>query len=116
MKMIEIGNDGLLEANLILNQNCSRSFTVIHKDENGDVIDHSQSSGHLAIQKGKTTYSLDDTVVCGSSEIVVSISPDDIRDIKPGEYLWDFIVEMHNGENIRLIYGEAYMIDTYALD
>lgn len=114
--MIEIGNRGLAEAALIINQNCSLTFTIIHKDDGNDVIDHSQSVGHIALQKGKNTYRLDNTINCNDDNIVVSITPEDIVNIKPGEYLWDLIVEMQNGQVLRLLYGEAYIIDTYALD
>lgn len=114
--MIEIGNRGLLEAALIVNQNCTLSFTVIHKDKSNNVIDHSESVGHIALQRGKHTYKFFNAVQCGEDDIIVTITPDDIKDIKPGEYLWDLIVEMHGGEVLRLIYGDALLNDTYALD
>ena len=114
--MIEIGKRGLQEANLIIDQGCSESFTVIHKDDSGNVIDHSNSTGYIALQKGKNTYKFPNAVTCGASNIVVSLSGTDTKAIKPDEYLWDLIVVMQSGQSIRLLYGDAYVIDTYALD
>lgn len=114
--MMEIGNKGLAEANLMINQNCSLNFTVIHKDSNGNVIDHSQSQGYIALKRGKNSHKFPYAVHCGESNIGVSISPDDTKGISPGDYDWDLIVSMQSGEVLRLIYGEATLTDTYALD
>lgn len=37
--MITIGNEGLCKAKLVIPQGCSVSFSVIHKDDQAQVID-----------------------------------------------------------------------------
>ena len=114
--MSEIGPRGL-EADLVINQKCSLTFTVVHKDANGNVIDHSQSTGHVALSAGadKVFKRFDNAVTCTASNIVVSLSPEDTN-IRSGAWPWDLIIDTANGDTIRLIYGTAYVIDTYAKD
>ena len=114
--MIEIGNEGLKKARLIINQGCSLNFSVVHKDANNAVVDHSGSHGYIALQRGKSTYKFANAVTCGAENITVNITPSETRSIPPNDYNWDFIVEMQGDETVRLIYGEASVIDTYALD
>lgn len=114
--MIEIGQRGL-EADWIINQKCSQAFTVVHKDANGNVINHSRSHGHIALSAGpdRVLKRFDNAVTCTASNIVVSLTPED-TDIKAGEWPWDLIIDTASGESIRLVYGTAYVIDTYAKD
>ncbi len=116
---IEIGSQGLVKAKLTIPQGCSVSFTVIHKDDAGSTIDHSSSTGKLALQdregRTKKTYDLSSGVTCGSSSIVVSLPPAKTAEIPVGKYFWDLIVAKGT-EKIRLLYGDAEVVDTYALD
>lgn len=113
--MITIGDKGK-EALLIINQKCSLNFTITHTDKNGNAIDHSQSQGFIALQKGKNTYKFEDAVSCQSDKIVVNIPAEETENIAPDEYKWDLIINMQNGERVRLLYGDATVEDTYALD
>ena len=113
-----IGNDGLKKAKLIINQGCSRSFTITHKNSQGNIIDHSNSKGYLALHDDyrNRNVKLDDAVQCSSNVILVSIKPEDTEQLRPGEWSWDLVVEMQGGEKVRLLFGEAEVVDTYALD
>lgn len=111
-----IGNAGLINADLIINQGCSRSFTVIHEDDEGNIIDHTGSIGTIAIEKGNFIKKFNGAVSCGASAIAVTIDANDTKNLSLGEYDWDLIVRMTSGEVIRLIYGIATVTDTYALD
>lgn len=117
--MKQIGNTGLLEALLIVNQGCSLDFEVIHKDDNGNVIDHTGSQGRLVIknQSGRDIIAdFSDYITCAASNILVSIPSEATKDIRPGEYVWDLIVTMQHGDVIRMLYGPARIVDTYSLD
>lgn len=114
--MDEIGSPGH-EAKLIINQGCSRSFTVLHKDSQGNIIDHANSQGFLALHNDYNNRNIKlNSVECTAVNIIVSILPEQTEQLQPGEWSWDLIVEMQGGEKIRLLYGEAVVIDTYALD
>jgi len=115
---IEIGSKGLEEVNLIIPQETSLTFDVVHTTEDGDVIDHSESTAHMAFQsKDKTeTYQLDGCVSCGAESIKVSIPASASETMPIGKMVWDLIVTTVLGEQIRLCYGTVQITDTYALD
>ena len=115
---MDIGSDGLAEVNLTIPQVTSLTFDVVHKDEDGNVINHTNSVARMAIQTKdrKQTYVLDDCCVCGPEYIRVSIPPEESEKLPLGKMNWDMIVEMVGGENVRLCYGVARIVDTYAED
>ncbi len=115
---MEIGAKGLVEANIILPQSTSLTFDVVHKDESGEVIDHSGSTAHMAFQTrdAATTYDLDACCACSAERIRVMIPASTSETLPLGRMNWDLIVETAFGEQIRLCYGTANVVDTYALD
>lgn len=115
---MEIGSDGLAEVNLTIPQSTSLTFDIIHKDEDGNVIDHSSSTARMAIQTKDRSHTLvlDECCECGSERIRVTITPEISRSLPIGKMPWDMIVEMVGGEQPRLCYGTARIIDTYAED
>ena len=71
---MEIGSKGLMEANLIIPQGTSLTFTITHKDLNKQVIDHTQSSFHMAFQtKTKKTH-IDLSSCCTGNESGVTVT------------------------------------------
>lgn len=72
---MEIGSRGLTEANLIIPQGTSLTFTITHKGLDGQVIDHTQSSFHMAFQtKDKKTHiNLSSCCTGNESGVVVTI-------------------------------------------
>ena len=116
---MDIGSKGLVEVNLILPQATSLTFDVIHKDDEGTVIDHSESTAHMAMQtrdSSRTTYHLDSCCTCTAEFIRVAI-PASITETMPiGKMSWDMIVTTTYGDQIRLCYGIASVVDTFALD
>ena len=115
---MDIGSKGLCEVNLTIPQSTSLNFTVVHKDEAGDVVDHSGSTAKMAFQSrdGATTYDLSDCCACTSQAIAVNI-PKSVTDGLPlGKLVWDMIVQTQSGGSVRMCYGAVSIIDTYALD
>lgn len=115
---IEIGAKGLAEVNLTIPQDTSLTFTVVHKDEDGNTVDHSQSVANMAFQsKDRQTFAdLDACVTCQQDSIIVAIPASVSEDLPIGKMNWDIIVTMVSGEQIRLCYGAVSIVDTYALD
>ena len=120
--MVNIGSKGLVFANLTIPQGTSLAFDIVHKDENGEPIDHSGSTAHMAFQckdrqTGETTtYDMDSCCSCGEDGISVSIPASATADLPMGKMPWDLIVETALGEKVRLCYGNVSVVDTYALD
>ena len=113
----EIGSEGQ-EANIILPQGTSLNFSVVHKDEEGNVIDHSASVGHMAFQgkNGNPHWKLDDYVTCDAEAIYVRL-PGSLTDDGPvGKMRWDLIVDMSDGETVMLLHGTVSITDTCSLD
>ena len=115
---MDIGSKGLQEVNLTIPQATSLTFTVVHKDDQGQTIDHSGSTAAMAIQtKDKqTTYDMDAYCTCAESGIYVSLPSTATGALPLGKYNWDLIVTQSNGSVVRLCYGIAQVVDTYALD
>ena len=115
---MEIGGKGLADVNLTIPQNTSLTFDVVHTDDEGNVIDHSQSTLHMAIQTKdkKVTYVMDSCCTADSEKIRVSIPASQSEMIPLGKHNWDLLVTTELGEQIRVLYGNATVIDTYALD
>lgn len=115
---VEIGDKGLSEVNLTIPQATSLSFDVIHKGDDGTVIDHSESTARMAFQTKdkKNSWQLDSCVNCGADMIRVSIPPSMTETFPIGKMLWDLIVTTSIGEQVRLCYGLVTIVDTYAFD
>lgn len=114
---IEIGSKGLEEVNLTIPQATSLTFDVVHKlDGDDQVIDHSQSTAHMAFQNKNTTYVMDSCCVCTAEYIRVTIPASMTSDIPIGKMSWDLIITTALGEQVRLCYGKVSIVDTYALD
>lgn len=115
---MEIGGKGLAEVNLTIPQATSLTFDVVHKDEQGNVVDHSASTLHMAIQTkdGSETYQLDGCASATAERIRVSIPANSTEALPLGKMVWDLIAETTAGETLRLCYGAATVVDTYALD
>lgn len=114
-----IGGEGLENAKLVLVQNETRAFTVEHRDEEGHVVDHSQSTAKMAVVNTKTDefYDLSPCCTCAESVIYVDIPASTTAQIPIGKkYEWDIMVEASNGKVTRLVYGPAEVCDSYAFD
>ncbi len=114
----EIGSKGLSEVNLTIPQGTSLTFDVVHKTDEGEAIDHSGSTAHMAFQTKdkKTTYAMDSCVTCTDEHIRVTISATQTESMPLGKMVWDLIVTTTQGEQIRVCYGQVSIVDTYALD
>lgn len=114
----EIGSRGLAEVNLTLPQDTSLTFDVVHTDDSGNVIDHSGSTVHMALQSKdkKTTFVMDSCCSAMSELIRVSIPASVTEALPLGKMNWDMIVTTLLGEQVRVCYGNATIVDTYALD
>ena len=115
---MEIGSKGLQEVNLVIPQETTLTFDIVHKTEDGEVIDHSQSTAHMAFQSTdkKTTYPLDSCCDCSDERIRVTIPATVTESMPLGKMLWDLIVTTAFGEQVRVCYGKVSIVDTYALD
>ena len=115
---MEIGSKGLAEVNLTIPQDTSLTFDVVHEDDEGNVIDHSHSTIHMALQtKDKsTTYDMDSCCAGDADKIRVTIPASLTVDLPLGKLNWDMIVTTSLGEQVRACYGVATIVDTYALD
>lgn len=115
---IEIGGKGLVEVNLTIPQGTSLAFTIVHKDEEGNVIDHSQSEISMAFQSkdGATTYDLSQYCTGSASGVSASIPANYTEGLPKGKLVWDIFAAMDGGGTYRLAYGGVTVVDTYALD
>ena len=115
---MEIGSKGLQEVNLTIPQNTSLTFDVVHKTNEGEVIDHSASVLNMAFQSKdkKTPYDMDSCCSATSERIRISIPASATESLPLGKLLWDLIVTTQLGEQVRVCYGQVSIVDTYALD
>lgn len=114
----EIGSRGLAEVNLTIPQSTSLTFDVVHTDGSNHVIDHSQSTAHMAFQTKdkKTTWVMDSCCTCTDEMIRVTIPATMTEPLPIGKLKWDLIVTTALGEQVCVCYGSVTVCDTYALD
>lgn len=116
---MNIGSKGLLKADLVIPQGTSLGFSIVHKDEEGNVIDHSGSTVSMALQSKGGVSEADWSSYCTGSAAGIAVAVPDAAtaSLVPGKALvWDIIVTDSGGASTRLIYGDAQVVDTYALD
>lgn len=115
---MQIGNKGLEKVNLIIPQWTTLTFDIVHKTEEGDVIDHSNSDIHMKFESedGSLVHDLSSRCRADSEKIRVSIEQADTGSLPIGKMNWDIIVETPFQESIRIVYGSVEIVDTYALD
>lgn len=114
-----IGSEGLVNADLIIPQGSSLYFTITHLDEQGNVIDHSQSQIELAVQEPKNekiTYMYSIYCSADSEKIIVDLPPSVSENLKIGSYNWDLFITTQYGQVIRAVYGKVKILDTYVPD
>ena len=120
---IEIGGKSLLgdeEVNLNIPQVTSLYFTVIHRDERGEVVDHSGSTIAMKFQTPdrQTTYDMSEYCSANADGIVVNIPANATENLPVGKKAlnWDMIVTTQAGGQPRLLQGVVRVYDTYAKD
>jgi len=113
-----IGRKGLADVNLVIPQGASMTFAVIHKDAAGEVVDHTASDIRMALQSkdGKDTYDMSEYCTGDDESITVDVPPHVTAELPKGKLVWDMFAEMDGDVSIRLAYGNATVVDTYALD
>ena len=111
-----IGSKGLKEAEIILPQGTSLPFRITHKDEEGNVVDHSNSTAKMAFVFKDGTYHLDSCCTCDEHGISVAIPASESAELPLGKMTWDIMVTTDQGEVIRAAFGKGTVIDTYAHD
>ena len=113
----EIGSKGLAEINLVIPQGTTLDFSVAHKDEEGNAVDHTASTVKMAFQsKGGDTTDLSECCSGTATGVDVSIPASVTSKLARGKLLWDMIVTTSAGSAFRLAYGAVEVVDTYALD
>lgn len=115
---IAIGKKGLAEINLVIPQGATFAFAIVHKDAAGEVIDHSESTIRMAFQNRKSavTYDMSEHCTGGAESVTVNIPPSETAALPKGTLAWDIFAETADGTSVRLAYGSASIVDTYALD
>lgn len=111
-----IGDEGLENVDVKIPQGASRYFTITHKDKDGNVVDHSQSTAKMVFVGKDGNIHLDECCSCSESGITVSIPPSVSKTLPLGKMPWDIMVTTAQGDVIRAAYGKVIVIDTYAHD
>ena len=111
-----IGDEGRENVDLKIPQGTSLNFTITHKDADGSVVDHSQSTAKMAFVGKDGNIQLDECCTCSESGIAVSIPASVSRALPLGKMPWDIMVTTAQGDVIRAAYGKVIVIDTYAHD
>lgn len=114
MASIKIGSRGFANADIIIPQATSLQFEIIHKDAQGNPIDHRNSKLNFAFQ-GAKTYDLSEYCEATETSIVVSIPASASAKLPIGRMIYDFIV-VTNSYSICLLYGDVTISDTVSLD
>ena len=117
---MKIGKPGLKELDLVIAQSCSFTFSIIHKDDQGNIFDYSNAEIHMVLQptnRQKRVYDFSDFCIGsdGNPNIVVTIPYAATSSLPLGDIPWDLIV-VNDGVATRIAYGTATVVDTYALD
>lgn len=114
---MEIGAKGLQRANLIIPQGTTLAFTIVHKDESGNIVDHSADTFAMAFQTRDNADNIDASqyVTATARSIEVTLPDAFTSTLAIGTMLWDLIVTAGSGST-RLVFGDAIIVDTYALD
>lgn len=115
---MNIGSKGLTEVDLIIPQSTSLTFDITHYDMDGKSVDHTASVVNMAFQSrdGTETIDLDEYCEGTSTGVHVFLPPSVSENLPLGKMLWDMIVTMSSGEQVRMAYGTVTIVDTYALD
>ena len=105
------GQEGCLNADLKLAQSQGFELTIVHKDESGDAIDHTNDTGYCRLRRdGYDDVVLDEYVTCGE-EVTLELPGSVTASIAEGTWKWDLFAG-----DVRLLYGKCKVYDTYARD
>jgi hypothetical protein len=97
-----------------MDQGASFSFTIVAKDTIGNPISLSGSTAYCQMRKyysSETAISFNTALTGGTGQIIVSMSPANTANVKPGVYFYDVELHSNNGSAVqRLVQG---MITVY---
>ena len=110
---MEIGNRGLIEARIIIPKGTSLAFEVVHKDDTGNVVDHTGDEVKLVFVNGETRVDLSQYCTGSDENITVSIPASASTAFTCNSYDYDMIVIA--SETTRLMYGTVSVPKTYSL-
>lgn len=115
-----IGNRGLTKEDLTICQATTFAFSVQHLDVEDTPIQHDGWTAWMRLRpraEGAEDIILDDCITQGEDgKFEIELSATLTKTIPVGKYLWDIIAENPNGKAVRLAYGSAELVDTYARD
>lgn len=110
---MEIGNRGLIEARIIIPKGTSLTFEVVHKDDEGNVVDHTGDEVKLVFVNGEDRVDLSQYCTGSDENITVSIPASASAAFACNSYDYDMIVVA--SETTRLMYGTVSVPKTYSL-
>lgn len=117
---MELGNEGLVEANLTIPQSTSLGFDLVVVDDAGDPVDLTGSDIHMRFQYHGKKIDIDRVMdhCCSyvGGAIKVFVPGTETATMPVGTFNWDIIVDTALGESVRICYGDVRIIDTYAKD
>lgn len=113
-----IGSKGFDQVNLIIPQGTSLPFTVVQKDDEGNVVDLSGFTPHMVFKTKSDAIvaNLDDCCTCTSECVMVFIPATRTRGLPLGNLLWDLMIEKSETNVERFAYGTVQIVDTYSMD
>ena len=115
-----IGGKGLAKEDLTICQAATFEFSVQHLDLEDQPITHENWNVWIRLRpktSGRADVILNDCVTEGDDgKFEVLIPANVTKEIPVGKYLWDMMAGDPSGRVVRLVYGNAELVDTYARD
>lgn len=110
---MDIGSKGFLEARIIIPKGTSLSFEIIHKDEDGNVIDHTGDEARMVFKHGAEAVDMSPCCTCGAESISVNIPAETSASFESDSYYWDMVIVAES--TTRIAYGTVVVPETYSL-
>ena len=111
----KLGQKGCLHADLEIAQGQALAFEIEHIDDEGHPIDHSGDRAWCRLQRTGHADAVWDSYIdmddAADGIVRVSVPGSVTAAMDAGEWVWDMFVE-----DVRLAYGKAQVVDTYAKD
>lgn len=115
---MDIGGKGLVELNMTIPQGTSLTFNIEHFDENGNLVNHTDSVIKMCFESKDLKRKLDLSDCCTGTATGINVTiPYTLTAELPLQgFLWDMFVYTGDDNCTRFCYGKVRIVDSYSED
>ena len=109
---MDIGNNGLIQLDLIIPRGTSFDFEIELQDESGEYVSLEDATFKMVFERDCTSFDISRFATGNSKGLSVSIPFETTKTFPIGIMQWDCLVYTSEVDCFRIAYGKVKIVDT----